>query len=296
MEWEKLRLFHIVAESGSFTEAAKRIGGSQSALSRQIQALEQELGAALFHRHARGLALTAEGEELRETARDVTERIDHAERAIQASRAKPSGELRVTSTVSFGSTWLVSHLDEFCTLYPDIRLSLLLSDEEFDLSKRQADVAVRFHMPRQSDLIQRPLATVRQLICASPAYLERFGRPERTTDLDRHRLIAYCAAAPEPLRVANWILTIGANRPRQPLLSVNNVFAVLQAVEAGIGIAALPTYLIRFSGQVTPILPQAEGPKLQSFFVYPAELRRSIRVTVLRDYLVARMTDEALAI
>lgn len=296
MEWEKLRLFHQVAEAGSFTEAARRLNGSQSALSRQIQALEQDLGAALFHRHARGLVLTAEGEDLLETAREVAERIDHAERVIQATRARPTGELRLNTSVSFGSTWLVNHLGGFMDLYPDMRISMILTDEPLDLSKRFADAAVRFNQPRQSDLIQRPLATVKQYICASQSYLDRFGTPRQLSELDEHRLIAYGPQAPENLRVANWILTIGTQKPRLPVLSVNNVFAVLQAVEAGLGIAALPTYLIRFSGLVKPILQQAEGPILQSYFVYPAELRRSIRIVVLRDYLVANMTDAALAL
>ncbi|MCH8685754.1 LysR family transcriptional regulator [Sphingosinicellaceae bacterium A1X5R2] len=179
MDWEKLRLFHVVAEAGSFTEAAKRLHQSQPALSRQIQALGSTLGAALFHRHARGLALTHEGEQLLEAARLVNERIDSVERSILATRTRPSGELRVTTTVSFGSTWLVKHMHDFLDMYPDIRINMLLSDDDIDLSTRQADVALRFHEPKQSDLIQKHLADTPYYICASPKYLERFGAPRR---------------------------------------------------------------------------------------------------------------------
>lgn len=295
MDWEKLRLFHAVAEAGSFTEAARRLHQSQPALSRQIQALETDLGAALFHRHARGLALTHEGEQLLAAARNVSERIDSAERSIQATRSKPSGELRLTTTVSFGSTWLIHHLKDFLEQYPDIKLSLWLSDDDVDLSTRQADVAIRFHEPKQSDLIQKHLATVRHVICAAPSYLERFGRPQTVQDLDQHRIVAYGPHAPDPLKDVNWILDAGASHGRrEPVLALNNIYGLLQAVEAGIGIGALPSYLFKHSGKVMPLLTDAVGPRFPIYFVYPRELKRSIRVVVLRDFLAARMTPEQL--
>jgi DNA-binding transcriptional LysR family regulator len=296
VDWDKLRLFHTIAESGSFTEAAKRLGGSQSALSRQIQALEHDLGASLFHRHARGLALTHEGEQLLAAAREVTERIETTARAIQETRTKPSGELRLTTTVGFGSSWLPRHLKAFFDLYPDITLDLLLADEELDLSRRQADVAIRFHPPRQSDLIQRPLAHVKYILCGAPSYLQRFGTPQNVAELDKHRVLAFGQRAPEELRDVNWVLTVGADtRMRTPVLTVNNVYGLLQAVEAGIGIAALPDYLVRHSPGLVHLLPDVEGPSFQTYFVYPSELRRSVRVAVLRDYLLSQIEADSFA-
>ncbi len=294
IDWDKLRLFHAVAEAGSFTTAAARLGGSQSALSRQIQALEEMVGAALFHRHARGLALTHEGEQLLAATRDVTDRLDRAVRAIQETRSKPSGELRLTTTVSFGSTWLPRQLSEFFTLYPDIKLDVILTDDELDLTRRQADVAIRFYSPRQTELIARPLAHVRFALCASPSYLEKHGVPAVIADLDKHHIVAFGTGAPEYLRSANWILEVGdPERPRKPVLTLNNLFGLTQAVKSGIGIAALPDYLIRWSSGLTPILPDFEGPSLQTYFVYPSELRRSTRVSVLRDFLLSRINDDA---
>lgn len=297
MDWDKVRLFFIVAEAGSFTEAARRLHMSQPALSRQIQTLETDLGAALFHRHARGLALTHEGEQLMAAAQIVTERIDSVERSIQATRGRPSGELRLTTTVSFGSTWLVNNLKDFIDLYPDIHLNLYLSDDDVDLSRRQADVAIRFHSPHQADLIQKHLATVRHLVCASPAYLEQYGTPQTTTDLDHHRLVAYGPSTPDPLRDVNWILEVGRSEgKRQPVLAVNNSYGLLQAIERGVGIGALPSYLLAFSGKVVPILPEVAGPRFDVFFVYSPELRNSVRVAVLRDFLAARMNSNSLDI
>lgn len=295
LDWEKLRLFDTVAEAGSFTEAARRLHMSQPALSRQIAALEESLGAKLFHRHARGLAMTHEGEQLRSATADVHERIDRAAQAIDASRDRPTGAIRLTTTVSFGSTWLARQLGDFLDLYPDISVHLMLGDADLDLAKREADVAIRFHRPFQSELMQRPLAGIRHYLVASPDYIARHGEPKSIADLEQHRLIAYGDAAPDYLKGINWILELGQEgSPRAAALTINNSHGVLQAVEAGAGIAALPSYLIKFSGKVKVVLPELEGPVFRTFFTYPSELRRSLRIAALRDFLVERMTSEAL--
>lgn len=297
IDWEKLRLFEQVAEAGSFTEAARRLHMSQPALSRQILALEDQLGAKLFHRHARGLAMTHEGQQLREASHDMAERLETARIAIDASRDRPTGEIRVTTTVSFGSTWLARELVDFLDLYPDIQVCLQLVDTDVDLAKREADVAIRFHQPFQAELVQKPLHPIRHYLCASPDYLARHGTPRAIEELGRHRLIAYGPQAPEYLKAINWVLDLGADgETRIPALTVNNSHGVLQAVEAGAGIAALPSYLIRFSGKVRLVLPELEGPVFRTFFTYPAELRRSLRVTALRDFLTQRMTAARLDI
>ncbi len=297
IDWEKLRLFEQAAEAGSFTEAARRLHMSQPALSRQIGALEASMGAKLFHRHARGLAMTHEGEQLRLATHDMAERLEQARASIDASRDRPSGEIRVTTTVSFGSTWLARQLVDFLDLYPDIAVSLQLSDVDVDLARREADVAIRFHVPFQAELIQKPLFPIKHYLCASPGYLARHGVPRNAHDLADHRLIAYGTAAPDYLKSINWVLELGHDgAPRVPALTVNNSHGVLQAVEAGAGIAALPSYLIRFSGRVRLVLPEIEGPVFRTFFTYPSELRRSLRVAALRDFLVQRMTAANLEI
>jgi DNA-binding transcriptional LysR family regulator len=291
LDWEKLRLFEVVAEAGSFTEAARRLHMSQPALSRQIGALEEAIGAKLFHRHARGLAMTHEGEQLRVATHDMHDRLERTRQAIDASRDRPTGEIRLTTTVSFGSTWLARQLGDFLDLYPDIVVNLMLSDLDVDLAKREADVAIRFHPPWQSELVQRPLLPIRHYLCASPDYLARHGVPRGVADLAGHRLIAYGDAAPDFLKGINWALELGQDgAARTAALTINNSHGVLQAVEAGAGIAALPSYLIRFSGKVRVVLPELEGTVFRTFFTYPVELRRSLRVAALRDFLVARMT------
>lgn len=295
LDWDKLRLFHTVAESGSFTEGARRLGMSQPALSRQVSALEQAIGAKLFHRHARGLAMTHEGEQLFAATTEMMDRVESTRQAIELSRNRPTGEIRLTTTVSFGSTWLATVMADFLDRYPDIQVTMLLSDDDLDLQKREADVAIRFHAPTQTDLMQKRLAPIRYRICGSPDYFSRHGVPRSVEDLDRHRLIAFGEAAPGAIRGVNWILDVGhQGPPRTPALVVNSIFGVLRAAESGVGIAALPSYLVRASGGVKVILPEVQGPVFRTHFVYLPELKNAVRLNVLRDFLVERMTPAEL--
>jgi len=295
VDWAKLKLFDCVSDAGSFTEAARRLHMSQPALSRQIASLEESLGAKLFHRHARGLVLTHEGEQLHESTREVSDRIERTMMGIEASRARPTGEVRLATTVSFGSTWLARLMSEFLELYPDITVQLVLSDEETNLSRREADCAIRFHAPHQSDLVRRALAPVNYRICASPAYLDKHGVPATLADLARHRIVAYGPSAPTLIRGVNWLVEAGdQGGGHAPVLTINNIFGILQAVETGVGIAVLPNYLIQFSKQVRVLLPDAPAPMFRTYFCYPSELRRSLRIGALRDFIAERMTAETL--
>ena len=177
MDWDKLRVFHAVAEAGSFTHAGENLNLSQSAVSRQISALEESVKVPLFHRHARGLILTEQGELLYRTAHDVFAKLSMAEARIRESKERPSGPLKVTTTVAFGSTWLTPRINEFLERYPEIELSLVLNDEELDLAMREADVAIRMQPPRQADLVQRQLMTLRYHVFASPEYIKQYGMP-----------------------------------------------------------------------------------------------------------------------
>jgi len=177
MDWDKLKVFHVVADAGSFTHAGEQLGLSQSAVSRQISALEQELKVPLFHRHARGLILTEQGELLFRTAHEVFMKLEAMRTMLSDSREKPNGELKITTAVGLGSYWLSPRLGEFLDLYPGIRIQLLLSDEELDLSMREADVAIRLWQPVQPDLIQRKLFTVHFHAYATTDYLKRHGHP-----------------------------------------------------------------------------------------------------------------------
>ena len=289
MDWDKLRIFHAAAQAGSFTHAGETLHMSQSAVSRQVSALEHEIGVSLFHRHARGLLLTEQGELLYRTAQDVLRKLEAVQARLTDSKEKPSGLLRVTTTVGLGSTWLTSRLNEFVELYPDVELQILLSDDELDLSMREADVAIRLRQPVQPDLIQRKLFTVHFHLYASPAYIQRFGSPATVDDLDNHRIVMFGEPAPAYLREMNWLETAGMpeGQRRRIAMRVNNVVAIKRAVQRGIGIAILPDYLIEPDSGLVQLIPEAEAPSFDTYFVYPSELRNTARITAFRDFLLS---------
>ena len=297
MDWDKLRVFHAVAEAGSFTHAGEALNLSQSAVSRQISALEESLSVPLFHRHARGLILTEQGELLYRTAKDVFAKLAMAEGMLSESRDRPKGPLKVTTTVAFGSTWLTPRLREFLELHPEIELSLVLDDSELDLSMREADVAIRMSPPRQPDLIQRHLVTVHFHVYASPDYVKKHGAPERPEDLDGHKLIIYGEEMRSPVANVNWLLQLGAppDRPRRPTFCVNNIYAIYRAALSGLGVAALPDYMANETGTLQRVLPDHAGPPVDAYFVYPEELRSSKRIGVFRDFLVRKVNETRLA-
>ena len=291
MDWDKLRVFHAVAEAGSFTHAGERLTLSQSAVSRQISTLEDSLRVKLFHRHARGLKLTEQGEHLFETAHEVFAKLAMAEAHIADVKEKPQGTLRITATVAFGSIWLTPRIKEFVELYPDIEVSLVLADTELDLSMREADAAIRMMPPTQPDLIQRHLMTMNYRIYAAPEYLKARGIPKTARDLDQHSIVVYGEDASPPVGDFNMLLEVGikSGPPREPVLRVNSIYGIYRAVQGGLGIAALPEYMSHEGRNLVEVLPEIPGSSLDVYFVYPEEVRNAERIVVLRDFLVRKM-------
>jgi DNA-binding transcriptional LysR family regulator len=292
MDWDKLRVFHAVAEAGSFTHAGDTLNLSQSAVSRQISALEEALQVPLFHRHARGLILTEQGETLYRTVREVFAKLAMTEALLTESKEKPAGRLKVTTTVGFGASWLTPRLHDFLEAYPDVTVTLLLDDTDLDLAMREADVAIRMHPPKQPDLVQRHLMTMEWVVSASPEYLKQHGVPQRPEDLDAHRLILfgdYRAPVPD----INWLAEIGRRpgNPRRPILEVNSTHAMFLAIQSGLGLGALPDFMQAENEGLVRLMSDVKAPKVDVFFVYPDELRNSKRVAVFRDFMLARLAE-----
>jgi DNA-binding transcriptional LysR family regulator len=291
LDWDKLRVFHAAAEAKSFTHGGDKLGLSQSAVSRQVSALEQELKVPLFHRHARGLLLTEQGELLFRTTQELFAKLESTKLLLTDSRERPHGELRVTTSVGLGGGWLAPLLGEFLDLYPEISVTLLLSDDELDLAMREADVGIRLRQPTQSELIQRKLFPVHYHVFASPDYLTRFGRPRDVTDLDSHRIVGFAGLVPSFLQPLNWLALAGREdrEQRQANVSVNNMLGLKRAVEGGVGIGVLPQYLIEPDSNLVRLLTQAETPTLEAYLAYPEELRNVRRIQVFRDFLVSKV-------
>jgi len=290
MDWDKLRVFHAVAESGSFTAAGRSLHLSQSAVSRQVASLEKELGVVLFHRHSRGLLLTEQGETLFETARDVGAKLAMVEANLTERRDRPRGPLAITSTVAFASIWLTPRLREFHRLYPDIQITLLTSDTALDLAMREADVGIRMGQPTQPDIVQRHLMTVHSHIYAAPEYLAEFGPIEHPADLARQRFIVYGQGPLLKVASPNWLMeTAGIDIHDRVVMEANNIYCILQAVESGLGIASLPDYVALDSPRIQRVLPELQGPSFEAYLVYAEELRHSKRIAVFRDFLLKQI-------
>lgn len=287
LDWDKLRIFHAAAEAGSFTHAAERLHLSQSAISRQVSALEAEVGTKLFHRHARGLILSEQGEILYQTANEVLMKLESAKTRLTEARERPTGKLRVTTTVGLGHGWLTEKAQEFMTLFPEMQVQLILDNEELDVNMRQADCAIRLRQPQQSDLIQRRLFTVHFHIYASPAYLSRFGEPKSLADLDDHRIVTFGEPAPAYLLEVNWLERAGrpADNPRLAHLQINNLAAVRRATVNGAGLSLLPDYMVGRDTALVALDIAADVPTFDTYFCYAEEMRNSAKLKAFRDFL-----------
>ena len=284
MDWDKLRIFHAVADAGSLTHAGEVLHLSQSAVSRQIRALEESLNTTLFHRHARGLILTEQGELLFDATQSMYKRVEAATARIRDSEEEVFGKLRVTTTHGFGALWLAPRLAHLYENYPDLNIELMLEERVLDLPMREADVAIRMKEPSQADLVRKRLMSIRMRLYASPQYLAQHGEPESMADMARHRLICQnpsSAQVSAGMQLVQELLT----QDIEQTLTVNNYFGVLQAVISNLGIGVLPDYIIEDFPSVVRVLPDVESGEVPVFLAYPEELRQSKRVAAFRDFV-----------
>ena len=284
MDWDKLRIFHAVADAGSLTHAGDTLHLSQSAVSRQIRALEESLGTTLFHRHARGLILTEQGELLFDATVAMNKRLEAASARIRDSEEEVFGELRVTTTIGFGSLWLAPRLAHLYEKYPELKVDLMLEERVLDLPMREADVAIRMKEPSQADLIRKRLMSVRMRCYATQAYIDAHGLPESPDDLHAHRLICQNISSTQVAAGAGMVQTL-LTHPIQSLLTVNNYFGVLQGVLNNLGIGVLPDYVIDDMPSLVRIFPEIESAEVPVFLAYPEELRHSQRIKAFRDFV-----------
>jgi DNA-binding transcriptional LysR family regulator len=295
MDWDKLRTFHIVAEAGSFTHAGAALDLSQSAVSRQISGLEESLGVKLFHRHARGLVLTEAGELLEKTASDIFGKLSMVEARLSDSISQPTGTLRITAPNFLGSTWVVPRLAELHEKYPELEIQLLMDNRIFNLSMREADVAIRLYKPDNNDLLYKSLGKIHFKVCGSASYFKKYGVPKTIKELKEHTLIGYPPHVPVPFEDPNWLfrkagIDEGSNTK---LVRMNSLHAISQGVVNGLGLAVLPEYLISQNKDIKVCLEDTTRPPVEMYFVYAEERKNSNRINLLQKFLLesAKNTD-----
>ncbi len=293
IDWDKLRIFYIVAQTKNITKASERLGVSQSAVSRQITTLEASLKTPLFHRRARGLLLTEQGEILLKTVSEFFQKLTATENTLMEVADRPTGVLRVTTTYSFGATWLTSQMKEFGELYPNIRVDLILHDDEVNLSMGEADIAIRMYPSKNPDLIQRSLLSLHSSLYASNDYLRLYNIPKSIEDLSEHRILVLNDRDMNPHEQYRWLLDKAEESGVKLNIcySVNNLMSLLRAVKNGMGIAVLPDYIVERARHVSRILDDIASTDIDAYLVYPMDMKDSKRIRAFRHFLTRKLSE-----
>jgi DNA-binding transcriptional LysR family regulator len=293
--FEDLATFVQVVDSGSFTAAADRLSIAKSAVSRRIAGLEARLGAQLFRRTTRRLNLTDAGRTFYESAGRILADLEEAELAASREHDALRGTLRIAAPLTFGVRHLGPAIREFAARHPELAFDIDFNDRQVDLIQEGFDVAVRIARLADSTLVARRLAPVRLVVCASPGYLDRRGRPRSPDDLASHACLSYSLAT-EP-RVWRYTAPDGASGSvKVPShLAANNGDFLCEAALAGQGVLLSPTFIVHealAAGRLVALLPDHVWSEVAAYAVYPRMRHLSVRVRAFVDFLAARFAGQ----
>ncbi|MFD2205836.1 LysR family transcriptional regulator [Kiloniella antarctica] len=281
-------IFARVVESGSFAEAARRLGLGRAAISHQIKQLEERLGIRLLHRSTRSLSLTHAGEDYYQSCKLITEEAEAATRRIQSLSDEPVGRISLTCSTNFGLKRIVPLLSKFRHLYPKIELDVELTDELTNLVQGGYDIAIRSGPLLDSDMMSKKICSTRRRICAAPSYLEMAGTPTAPEDLASHNWVTYS-------RHSGVLSLTRDERSYKVRISgpvrTNNAGARLQFVLEGHGLGLLPEHEFWESpkGDLIMLLPEYEMAPLDLYAVYPPGAASTLKVRMLIDYLAEQL-------
>lgn len=289
-KWEGIEEFVAVTETNSFTAAAKRLAVSTAHVSRQINALEERLGARLFYRTTRKVTATEVGETYYLHCRQLLDNLEEAEQAVTHLQSTPRGKLRLTCSVAYGDRFIAPMVNEFVSLYPELRIQMLSTNQVVDLVQEGIDLAIRFGQLEDSSLIARKLAPRTLYVCGSPQYFSRQGQPHILSELAGQNCLlgtldywSFCEnRKTHSIKVAgNWRCNSGP--------------ALLDAALRGIGLVQLPDYYVAEhlqSGALISVLDNYRQPDSAVWAVYPPNRHLSPKVRLLVDFLHQRITSD----
>ncbi|HZM35661.1 MAG TPA: LysR family transcriptional regulator [Burkholderiales bacterium] len=291
-----LAVFVAVVKAGSFTAAADALELSKSQVSKCVNRLEAALGARLLHRTTRRLRLTEAGTALYETSHNALQSIEDAQLAVSNLQGAPRGTLKVSASIAFGSVQLPQVVSRLMAQYPDLAVELLLEDRHVDLVREGIDVAVRITGdPPDSGLVYRRLGPNRQVVCASPAYLQRRGVPHAPQDLAGHDCIAHL----QRTTPRTWHFTApGGGKVSVQIngrVAISSALAVRRAALEGLGIIELNSYLVGpdiKAGRLVRLLAPYEPKQLSVYAVFPQRRYLAPKVRVFIDAMLERMAPE----
>jgi len=290
LNWNGLRIFLAVAESGSLTAAAKTLGSNQPTVGRQIDSLEEELGTKLFQRSVKGLALTDEGDKLLDDCKEIESLIVKIKRSVDGEEII-KGTVRIALPEGLCLEVLTPLLTHFYRDYPDISLILNVSSNTANLTRGEADIAVRLFRPTESNLVVRQLGRMDMGLYASNSYISKHGTPSKPEDLTQHRIIAYgdqLATLPEN----RWL--VEHSGPSSQVLCSDSTNTRLRATATGVGISIQPHLFARANPQLTPLLEEVSLPGHEIWLVYHNDLRQSARVRAVVSFITSHFSSLAL--
>lgn len=293
MQLEDMRIFAAAVDAASFTGAATRLGLSKQFVSKRVMALEEHLGARLLVRTTRRLSVTPVGRAYYDRVVQILNEVEEAERAVASENAQPRGTLRLTAPMSFGTMHLGPMIPDFMRRCEEVSLEIDLNDRLVDLVGEGYDMGIRIGMLSDSSLIARRIAPFQMVACCSPTYLAKKGRPTTPAELAQHDCLVYGHS-----KSVDWLFKIH-ERPRPVAVTgkirVNNGELARDAALAGLGITALPTFIVGealASGQLVKVLEDYEPPVGGVFAVYPQHRQSSAAVRAFVDFLVERFAPE----
>jgi DNA-binding transcriptional LysR family regulator len=284
--FEDIRTFVAVVEARGFAQAGKRLGLAKSAISRRVSDLEERLGTRLLHRTTRQISPTAAGAEYYQRGVRLLTELQEAEDVVSSGSNEPAGSLRISAPVSFGSHCLGPIIPEFMDRFPRVQIELELEDRLIDLVASGFDVAVRASRLKDSSLIARKIVPIRHVICASPEYLRRQGRPTLPADLSSHTTLRYSLADDD------WEFTKSDALSPPSKFRCNNGDTLREAAIAGAGLAYLPTFIVHEAiadGRLEVCLSGFEKDPIALYAVYPSTRHLSAKIRVFIDFLVEKL-------
>lgn len=291
MEWDRLKTFYHVAQVLSFTRAAEMINITQSAVSRQIRSIEDQLKCSLFVRAKGGLILTQEGQILLDCVRNMYNNAEQARTLIQDSDKEPQGLIKIAATTGFFTGYFADLIPDFLKMYPLIELSIEARNHAPDWNILEFDISFSPLVQDRFNLVAHHMLNNQVALFASPEYLAQYGTPQTLEDLDNHRLIAYGIDSNHPFHKMNWHLYAGVKhgQVRRPYLQINSPEARVQMAAAGLGICTISEEHPGIDKMgVVKVLEKFQMPHVHTYMMYPQHLRNSPRIVAFRNYFVTK--------
>lgn len=300
--FNSLPIFVALVEAGSFSKAGEQLNSSKSAVSKRISQLEDELGVRLFNRTTRSLTLTQAGEEYYDYASRALALAKEAEYAVSRLQEKPKGKLKISVPMTFGRLYIARLIPSFMSLYPDIQIEMIMDDKRQDFIKQGFDIGIRIGQLEDSSLVAKKIANCRSFICASTAYLEQHGRPEKPDDLRHHNCLYYSYFRAGQ----DWLFHKPGDKktdhnaalikvPAKGNYRVNNSDALHYAALEGLGIVNMPTFIVGpdiLANKLEAILTDYPQPIHGIYAIFPERKHLAAKVRVFIDFLQAKIGSD----